>query len=172
MTLEDDVFSQALAHGRKYENVAIDQYENAKAVSVDRSGIFVDLQRPYLGCSPDGLVGEERIVEIKCPYTAKGTIVSPESVPYIELDEVTGLYRLNAVHDYMYQIQGLLHITNRPVCDFVVFTISDMLIIEITKEAEFIQQMLNKLDTFYFNFFQPHYLRRYFFRNTDSYNFE
>jgi hypothetical protein len=93
-----------------------------------------------LGCSPDGLIGADKIVEIKCPFTAHEMNVTPETSSYIELDEQTGLYRHSPTHDYMYQVQGLLHITNRSVCDFVVFTISDLAIIEVKRDQEFIEQ--------------------------------
>jgi len=172
MTPGDEVFSPAVAHGRKYESEAIKCYELMKAVSVVKSGICVDLTRPYLGCSPDGLVGSDRVVEVKCPYSAKDVFVSPETVPYLELDEQTGLFRLKNTHDYMYQVQGLLHITNRSTYDFVVFTLRDMLVIEVSKNATFVEAMLKKLEDFYVNFFKKQYLKRNFFRNTDSYKFD
>ena len=64
-----------------------------------KCGILVDSDRPYLGCSPDGLVGTDRVAEVKCPYSAKDSNVSPESVPYLELDDQTGLLRLSAQHN-------------------------------------------------------------------------
>ena len=62
---------------------------------------------------------------MKCPYTGRHGMISPETVPYLQLDERTGLLTLNPSHNYMFQVQGLLHITNRSVCDFVVYTFSD-----------------------------------------------
>ncbi|CAH2107971.1 unnamed protein product [Euphydryas editha] len=42
-------------------------------------GLFIDPELPFLGASPDGLVGE-KIVEIKCPYSAKGMSVDDEII--------------------------------------------------------------------------------------------
>ena len=64
MTPRQEVFSSALLHGKKFESVARRNYELAKGVSVTKSGIVVDFSRPYLGCSPDGLVGLDRVLEV------------------------------------------------------------------------------------------------------------
>jgi hypothetical protein len=44
---------------------------------LDRSssapGLFVDIEKTFLGASPDGLVNLNSIVEIKCPFAARNT---------------------------------------------------------------------------------------------------
>lgn len=35
-------------------------------------GLFIDQDYPFLGASPDGLIEDDGIVEIKCPFRAKG----------------------------------------------------------------------------------------------------
>jgi len=109
MTARDEIFAKPVVHGRKYESVAIDNYEAQMGVSVDKCGIIVDLERPYLGCSPDGLVGLERVVEVKCPYTARNADVSLESVPFLELDDQTDQLRLSASHDYVSNSGSFTH---------------------------------------------------------------
>ncbi|KAK2142384.1 hypothetical protein LSH36_963g00046 [Paralvinella palmiformis] len=54
LTRYKNIKSSAIIHGRKYEAVAKDQ-----SVSVNESGIVVSLDVPYIGCSPDGLVGDD-----------------------------------------------------------------------------------------------------------------
>ncbi|KAF0701150.1 Exonuclease, partial [Aphis craccivora] len=41
-------------------------------------GIFVDSENPYLGATPDGLIGSDGIVEVKCPSSAEH--LTPEEV--------------------------------------------------------------------------------------------
>ena len=41
---------------------------------VQESGLWLDLCGT-LGASPDGLVGKNEIVEVKCPYTYRNTTV-------------------------------------------------------------------------------------------------
>lgn len=33
-------------------------------------GLFIDSEIPFLAATPDGLVGNDTIVEIKCPFSA------------------------------------------------------------------------------------------------------
>ena len=52
------------------------------------------------------------------------------------------------------------------MCDFVVFTISYILVTEVTKNVKFIDNMLDKLDQFYNAYFKVHLLQQHFFRNS------
>ena len=38
-------------------------------------GLFIDQQYPFLSATPDGLTEDDELVEIKCPYKAKGITV-------------------------------------------------------------------------------------------------
>ena len=66
---------------------------------------FVEIN-DYVGCSPDGLVGDDGLIEIKCPY-------SSTHLRYVEGN------RLPA--DYVAQVQGQLWVTGRRWCDFISF---------------------------------------------------
>lgn len=37
------------------------------SICIDKCGMFVDEEFPFLGASPDGLVGIDTLVEIRCP---------------------------------------------------------------------------------------------------------
>lgn len=39
--------------------------------------LFVCVQRPYLGASPDGLICDDSVIEFKCPYTGKHEQIVP-----------------------------------------------------------------------------------------------
>lgn len=67
-----------MEHGRKYEPVALTEYEKymqkiGKRAKVIKSGPFVSPKIPILGCSPDAKVVDLRckdnfaIGEVKCP---------------------------------------------------------------------------------------------------------
>ena len=73
--------------------------------------------------------------------------------------------RERAQHNYMFQVQGLLHIARRDVCDFVVFTLQDMVIIKVRRDEEFIRHMLLKLSDFFTDMFSKEYLRKHFFKD-------
>jgi len=51
--------------GKDYEPLVIKMYEEKTYSKVNRVG-FVQYSK-HIGCSPDGLVGEDGLIEIKCP---------------------------------------------------------------------------------------------------------
>jgi len=104
----------AVRHGLKYEQHALKDFSARYGVVVKRSGIVISQERPHIAGSPDGLC-DEYVVEVKCPYSAKHAVITPETVPYLYLDEHTGLYTLDSSHNYYYQIQGLMYITGKSV---------------------------------------------------------
>jgi putative phage-type endonuclease len=57
----------AMQRGIELEDEARDAYAFAKLVAVQQVAYIVAEGLPNAGCSPDGLVGDEGIVEIKCP---------------------------------------------------------------------------------------------------------
>jgi putative phage-type endonuclease len=68
---------------------------------------FVDHQTiPNFGCSPDGLVGDDGLIEIKCPNTST-------HLEYIETRKPPS--------KYLTQIMSQMSVTGRQWCDFVSF---------------------------------------------------
>ena len=88
----------------------IDKEPEARAAYAARTGIIIEetgfIRHPTLaaGASPDGLVGDDGCVEIKCPSTAT-------MLEYLEDRTVPAKYRL--------QMQWQMACTGRPWCDFV-----------------------------------------------------
>ncbi len=90
----------------------IEQEPHARAAYEAREGVLVDevdfVRHPILeaGASPDGLVGEDGLIEIKCPATST-------MLEYIEDRSVP--------RKYILQIQWQLACTGRNWCDFVAY---------------------------------------------------
>lgn len=61
----------ATNHGEKMEPVALAFYEARTGNRVDQVGFVKHDDYPWIGASPDGLVGIDGGLEIKCPYWAK-----------------------------------------------------------------------------------------------------
>jgi len=98
--------TKALEWGSATEDEARSIYELERMVEVKQIGFAVLSYNPVVGGSPDGLVGEDGIIEIKCP----------------DSDTFTGyLLGDSIVKNYMAQIQGNLWILNRKWCDFIVY---------------------------------------------------
>jgi len=67
----------AVLHGQQYEGVARSQFETLYGAKVKPAGFFICTERPWLGASPDGVIDEEQIIEIKCPYRGRNSKVEP-----------------------------------------------------------------------------------------------
>lgn len=94
--------NSAMEWGTETEPLARDYYEQVNDCEVRQVG-FVELNSD-VGVSPDGLVGEDGLLEIKCPY-------SSTHVGYIIADKLPATYKA--------QVQGQLWVTGRKWCDFV-----------------------------------------------------
>jgi len=94
----------AMQHGTETEPEARDAYCFYQSVTVDEVAFVPHPKIGQAGCSPDGLVGDDGLVEIKCPQTAT------------HLETLLG----QAVPaKYETQIQFQMACTGREWCDFV-----------------------------------------------------
>jgi putative phage-type endonuclease len=102
--IQESFSSPAMEWGVKYEPMARMAYEIARETFVDTTGFWKHTSIPWVGCSPDGLVGTEGLVEIKCPNTTT-------HLDYLLAGEIPA--------EYYKQIQGQLWVMNREWCDFI-----------------------------------------------------
>lgn len=58
--------SKEMLWGKQQEPFARSAYEIYAAVFVDQVGFVVHANIPFFGCSPDGLVGDDGMIQIKC----------------------------------------------------------------------------------------------------------
>ena len=97
--------SPAMTWGIEQEAAARAAYSARMGVLVDEVD-FVDHPTMQAGASPDGLVGDNGLIEIKCPNTST-------MLELLEDRTIPTKYRL--------QIQWQLAVTGRDWCDFVAF---------------------------------------------------
>ena len=111
----------AIKYGIENESVAIKEYEKEFGYKVAKCGIFLD-SCGFLGGSPDGLVGNDGIIEVKCPFQMKNTtsITDFNRLGYLKKND-ENKFEVNTSHKYYHQIQGNLYLTKRKHCDFVVW---------------------------------------------------
>lgn len=103
--VQESYTNQAMQYGADTEPQARAAYEFMSGNQVEELG-FVQHSELLAGCSPDGLIGTEGGIEIKCPF---------QSSVHIET-------LLNGMPpEHMAQIQGALWITGRAWWDFVSF---------------------------------------------------
>lgn len=92
-----------MRRGEEREPSAAMHYEIATGTEIEHVQ-FVMMEGCDIGCSPDGLVGDDGMIETKCPNQAT---------------HLNYLQRTTVPSDYKWQVQGSLWICERQFCDFV-----------------------------------------------------
>lgn len=112
------------------------------------------------------MIGDNELIEVKCFFkVAKlgiGLEEAAETIPTLCLENINNKVSLKRTHNYYYQVQGQLHITQRQMCYFVVFiNVETPLFIErIYQDDSFWNDsMINKLATFYNKCILPEIIR-------------
>ena len=100
--------SAAMDFGTENEPLARTGYEIAKDVEVEKIGYVRHATIKRAGCSPDGLVGDDGLVEIKCPNTKT-------HLNYLLRDPLEE----SVPTDYIPQMMWQMACTGRSWCDFV-----------------------------------------------------
>lgn len=103
--MEEGFESEAMRRGTESEPLARVRYELATGLTVVEAG-FCQHDELMAGCSPDGFVGEDGLIEIKCPNTAT---------------HIETVLAGKMPSGHLPQVQGQMWITGRQWCDFVSF---------------------------------------------------
>ncbi|XP_022161821.1 uncharacterized protein LOC111027711 [Myzus persicae] len=146
--------SKATDYGKATEPQAIVALEKTINCKVNKCGLIIDEHFPYLAASPDGLVNNDFIVEIKCPFGVKDTktfleAINSKKLTFCRLGE-NGKMELKVDHSYYYQVQGQMHISKRNSCYFVVYSANWIEIQIISYDDSFWREkMIEKLKVFY-----------------------
>ncbi|CAK1589570.1 unnamed protein product [Parnassius mnemosyne] len=165
-----------MQHGREYEKKALQQLSTQEALDIRPCGLYIDPEIPYLGATPDGIIDEETIVEVKCPITAFKTgleeAITKKKVNFWIKDKLGNL-KINKNHNWFYQVQGQLHVTRKAKCVFAVwFSESQPLKTEVIYRDDdcFENKMKSKLCNFYLNCILPEILDPRHTRNMEIRN--
>jgi putative phage-type endonuclease len=130
--------NSAMQWGTDTEPLARAAYEAHNNVMVDEVGFIDHPTIPMSGASPDGLIGEHGMLEIKCPNTATHI----ETLLTNKIDE-----------KYILQMQWQMACTGRQWCDFVSFdprmeTELQLKIIPIKRNVELISEIEFEINVF------------------------
>ncbi len=101
---EESYKNEIMEYGTETEQEARKYYETANDCKIEQVGFVT--KDEWIGGSPDGFVGEEGIIEIKC------TLASTHIEHILSGKMPT---------KHIPQVQGLLWITDRKWCDFISF---------------------------------------------------
>ena len=142
-----------IERGNRLEPIARQEYEERTLTPVEEVG-FVESDDGLLGYSPDGLVGEDGLIEIKAPRKTK---------------HLETIFKNEVPLEHIAQIQGGLLLTGRKWLDFVSYNefmhtlklsdgvrlpdFNNICIIRIERDEEYIEKLQEALKKYkqYFN---------------------
>ena len=85
----------------------MESFTKVTGFHVKKCRIFISDSHPFLSASPDGLVGEDSLVEVKCPFSGKDeSVVSGPQFLFLHTN-----MSLKREHNFYMQIQGQLFVT-------------------------------------------------------------
>jgi len=134
---EEKFNSSHMEWGTETEPQARAMYELETGHSVDEIA-FAHFDDVKIGCSPDGLVGDDGLVEFKCPKT------TTQIETYLSGKMPTG---------HKAQVQGQLWVMDRQWCDFISFDpringVSGYFMQRIERDDEYMEQLGIECDKF------------------------
>lgn len=96
--------NEAMRWGTEHEPDARMAYEATHGELVQEMGLMLHPRFEWVGCSPDGLVGDEGGIEIKCPFSS-----------VVHVETLSG----GMPTEHVAQVQGAMWVTGRQHWDFV-----------------------------------------------------
>ena len=121
-----------IERGNEQEPIARNMYEVLTANDVQETGFIV--LDDTVGCSPDGLVEKDGLIEIKCKDTHTHLKACVKN--YIEPAHKT-------------QIQFSLYVTNRKWCDYVLYNEqfdNPIHVIKVHRDDEYIKEIIKQIE--------------------------
>lgn len=129
----------ATAWGEANEAGAITEYTMKTGRPTRSVGFIVDPDRQWLGASPDRLVGNDGLLEVKCPFKFRETRAP---VPFVSI-------LMNEQRHYYAQVQVQLLVTRNNWCDFWQWAPADDALERVILDQEFLDWAIPELYAFY-----------------------
>lgn len=163
----DISYLPAVIFGKQNEARALDALGKYFHISIKKCGLFIHQNFCYLGASPDGLVSDNAIAEVKCIYGAKET-TPEEAICRRKLTFWKKDGSINKNHQWYFQIQGQLEICDKNMCYFGTWTKVSIKCTTIERDRNFWKEkMEGKLVSFYNLSMLPEMIDSRFLRNME-----
>lgn len=136
----DEIKSKYLDWGHEHEPTARSLYGWIHGETIKLVGFVEHPEIEGVGGSPDGLIGDDGVAEIKCPYTPR------KHLETIYQNEIVD-------KDYLWQCQGNMWVTGRKWLDFISFhpNVPDELqlhVIRIERDEDMIEELEERVVRF------------------------
>jgi exodeoxyribonuclease (lambda-induced) len=120
--------SEAMTRGNELEEEARSYYSFVNDVKIDQ---VTFIRKDEIGYSPDGLISDNGLIEIKCP---------------LKKNHLKYLIDNKLPTEYKSQVQGGLHISEREYCDFISYhplfkDDKKMFVVRVYRDEEYIKKL-------------------------------
>lgn len=132
--------SFAMKRGTELEPLARDAYSARTGRAVFTTGFVRHPTESLVGCSPDGVIGDDGGIEIKCPETYKA--------------HVRVLVSGEMPEEHTAQVQGAMWVTGREWWDFVSFDprmpndATQLMIVRVPRDEAYIVELADRVVKF------------------------
>lgn len=148
--------NKATRHGKESEPKALQELENLGFHSTP-SGTVLHAEEPWLSASPDGMLPDGSIVEVKCPDTTDihETLQAGKVVCDCHMIDGKPVIKQNGSRGYYFQMQIAMHCTGTEMCKFFVWCSGGHVLIDVNYNPDFVKRAVERLKTFYFQTMLP-----------------
>ncbi len=137
--------------------------------SVQRKGLVISTEYPFLAASPDALLVTDEegtfVVEVKCPYSFKDSTLDVaalnEKFP-LRYSTEEKRYVMREKHEYYYQIQLQMFVTRLKFGYFVVYTSCDLIYVKVEYDQRLMDECIPKVEKYWMHVIVPEMLIKYF----------
>ena len=169
MGYKSNVDVPATRYGSNMEDLARRCYINMTKthhinLRVNKTGLHINVQWPYLGASPDGIISCDchgtGLLEIKCPFKYQDGL----EMWYNDSNFLVANGIINKKHPYYFQMQHQMMITEKTYCDFFVWSkgkkLTDKFLIRINANNNLHKEMKLKFQTLFYKIILPELVTR------------
>lgn len=135
---------------------------------ISKAGLFVDVEKPYIGASPDGIIQCRCCgmgsLEVKCPFSCKDKLPDDNSSTFCMMKKDDDTWMLKRDHSYYYQVQTQLHVCRLSYGDFVVWSKDGILVERILKDNDFFDSHMGAVKHFFIYGILPEIVGKWYSR--------
>ena len=155
MCMNSFSWTSLMEDGLASEQGIIQKYSECTGNTVQQCGFFISEKHPFLGASPDGLVGSEGLVEVKKVHPRESETLYQallrQQICKSDIENPAELV-VNKNHRYYCQVQQQLLCTQRSWGDFVASDGSSLYLHRVTFDEEFWRKRIPQLEKFYHDY--------------------
>lgn len=137
-----------MERGVALEPIARNKYMELTGNVVEEVGFAVPHWDNWIGYSPDGIIGEKGMIEIKCPRKIPDKMRTHRSWIEVNKWKIPKFYTEHIWQEHVDQMHLGMAIMNREWCDYVVYCEGEILIERVYFNKEYWEKLYGEIKKF------------------------